>query len=751
MAPTVLVEYTKEKQLKRTPEEISMTMTGKPRKISKGCYSAPQNVETMGESDGFCSPCHVDSEDSSAPKRRCISLNADQCDDFTAPKQVISISKMSSSERKALEVRLRSELDQLQAFQRKVLSMSTAAVNVVATNGQVKKQGRTELQVNCGSKGRFQPAKCVPPPVPARSNAMLMKQCETLLNRLMVHKHGWVFNVPVDPVKWNIPDYFDVIKHPMDLGTIKTRIASGAYTSPWGFAADVRLTFTNAMTYNSPDNSVHIMADTMSKFFETRWKAIEKKLPEVDECFKHETKGEAEDDHGGQRKIGYAFGVLDGELPAHIVDFLRQHCSNVNSEDEIEVDIHTLGEDTLSDLQKLLDDFLLERKKSQQVTAEQCDMEVLNVSGVSNPSMRPCRDTSDEPIEEDVDICGHDAPVSSYPPVLVENDAQLSGSKESSSSSSSSDSDSSSSDSDSSTSYGSGSHEVVGSPGKASKENGRPDLTLDQEKSDVISSLDVNRPNSCSHIPEQDASSKPAAVGPILSFSLLKKNYLGENAKSERQVSPDKLYRAALLRSRFADTIIRAREKTLNQVSRSPYSPLSTLCNFNGCYHCRDQSEKGDPEKLQREREELERQKREEKARLLAEAKAAEDARRQAEAQAAAEAKRQRELEREAARQALLKARVFIVHMEKSVEIDDSHILKDLEMLSTAPADHMLSSADETSPDHSPDGMGGLKLGGSNPLEQLGLYMKVDEEEEEEEEGEPRRLPTNDEEEGEIN
>lgn len=91
------------------------------------------------------------------------------------------------------------------------------------------------------------------------------------------------------------------------------------------------------------------------------------------------------------------------------------------------------------------------------------------------------------------------------------------------------------------------------------------------------------------------------------------------------------------------------------------------------------------------------------------------------------------------------------MQMEKSVEIDDSHILKDLEMLSTAPADHMLSSADETSPDHSPDGMGGLKLGGSNPLEQLGLYMKVDEEEEEEEEGEPRRLPTNDEEEGEIN
>lgn len=37
----------------------------------------------------------------------------------------------------------------------------------------------------------------------------------------------------------------------------------------------------------------------------------------------------------------------------------------------------------------------------------------------------------------------------------------------------------------------------------------------------------------------------------------------GENAPSERQVSPGKRYRAALLRSRFADTILKAREKAL--------------------------------------------------------------------------------------------------------------------------------------------------------------------------------------------
>lgn len=41
---------------------------------------------------------------------------------------------------------------------------------------------------------------------------------------------------------------------------------------------------------------------------------------------------------------------------------------------------------------------------------------------------------------------------------------------------------------------------------------------------------------------------------------------LGESAPPGRQVSPDKLYRAALLRSRFADTILKAQEKTLDKV-----------------------------------------------------------------------------------------------------------------------------------------------------------------------------------------
>lgn len=79
---------------------------------------------------------------------------------------------------------------------------------------------------------------------------------------------------------------------------------------------------------------------------------------------------------------------------------------------------------------------------------------------------------------------------------------------------------------------------------------------------------------------------------------------------------------------------------------------------------------------------------------------------------------------------------------------ENSQFLKDLEMLRSAPGEHLPSSVDETSPDHSQDGIGGFKFRGSNPLEQLGLYMKVDDEEEDE--VEPAGAPANDVEEGEI-
>uniref|UniRef100_A0A6N2LVU4 Bromo domain-containing protein n=1 Tax=Salix viminalis TaxID=40686 RepID=A0A6N2LVU4_SALVM len=102
----------------------------------------------------------------------------------------------------------------------------------------------------------------------------VFKNCSALLDKLMKHKHGWVFNTPVDVTGLGLHDYFTIIKHPMDLGTVKSRLTKNWYKSPEEFAEDVRLTFHNAMTYNPEGQDVHVMAEQLLDIFETKWSVI---------------------------------------------------------------------------------------------------------------------------------------------------------------------------------------------------------------------------------------------------------------------------------------------------------------------------------------------------------------------------------------------------------------------------------------------------------------------------------------------
>lgn len=99
----------------------------------------------------------------------------------------------------------------------------------------------------------------------------LLRHCETLLTHLMNHQQAGPFLEPVDPVRLNIPDYYDVITDPMDLGTVRERLLTGRYRTHNDFARDVRLVWRNALTYNKPGTPVHIMAEAMSNHFEKKF------------------------------------------------------------------------------------------------------------------------------------------------------------------------------------------------------------------------------------------------------------------------------------------------------------------------------------------------------------------------------------------------------------------------------------------------------------------------------------------------
>lgn len=115
-----------------------------------------------------------------------------------------------------------------------------------------------------------------------QDNIKLMKNCAQILSKLMKHKHGYIFNSPVDVVGLGLHDYYDIIKNPMDLGTIKSKMAKNLYSSPLDFASDVRLTFSNAMTYNPKGHDVYIIAEQLLARFEELFRSVNEKLVQED-------------------------------------------------------------------------------------------------------------------------------------------------------------------------------------------------------------------------------------------------------------------------------------------------------------------------------------------------------------------------------------------------------------------------------------------------------------------------------------
>lgn len=342
------------------------------------------------------------------------------------------------------------------------------------------------------------------------------KSCSSLLEKLMKHKHGWVFNTPVDVNGLGLHDYFTIIKHPMDLGTVKSRLNKNWYKSPKEFAEDVRLTFSNAMTYNPKGQDVHVMAEQLLKVFEDRWTIIEsdyhrelrygmdfgvglptptsRKAPpllpppldmrrildrsesmtnSIDPKSKPMSttpsartpapkKPKAKDPHkrdmtyDEKQKLSTNLQNLPSEKLDAIVQIIKKRNSSLRQDDdEIEVDIDSVDAETLWEL----DRFVTNYKKSLSKHKRKAELAIQ----ARAEAQQNVQDKIQTPVVAEVakEDKADERNVSTLSPVQGEKQVD-NGSRSSSSSSSSSDSGSSSSDSDSETSSASGSD--AGSP-----------------------------------------------------------------------------------------------------------------------------------------------------------------------------------------------------------------------------------------------------------------------------------------------
>ncbi|KAH6593873.1 hypothetical protein BASA50_007098 [Batrachochytrium salamandrivorans] len=80
-------------------------------------------------------------------------------------------------------------------------------------------------------------------------------------------KDAIIFLVPVDPVALNIPTYFTVIKHPMDISTIEKKLQARSYADIAAVKSDFETMFNNCYLFNGHDAQVSVMARNLYNWY----------------------------------------------------------------------------------------------------------------------------------------------------------------------------------------------------------------------------------------------------------------------------------------------------------------------------------------------------------------------------------------------------------------------------------------------------------------------------------------------------
>lgn len=93
-----------------------------------------------------------------------------------------------------------------------------------------------------------------------------------LLNDLQNHPNSWPFLAPVN--KDEVLDYYDVIKEPMDLGTMESKLEADQYNTPEEFIRDAKLIFDNCRKYNNENTPYAKSANKLEKFMWQQIRAI---------------------------------------------------------------------------------------------------------------------------------------------------------------------------------------------------------------------------------------------------------------------------------------------------------------------------------------------------------------------------------------------------------------------------------------------------------------------------------------------
>ncbi|KAH8268311.1 hypothetical protein KR026_004708, partial [Drosophila bipectinata] len=122
--------------------------------------------------------------------------------------------------------------------------------------------------------GIVQPPVIPPPNRPGR-RTNLLEDLKSVLNYIWRNRWSYHFRNPVDAISLRVPDYHQVIKRPMDLGTIKKRLKNNYYWEAEEALQDFNLVFDNCFLYNLEGTPVNQAGKELKAAFYNRLATID--------------------------------------------------------------------------------------------------------------------------------------------------------------------------------------------------------------------------------------------------------------------------------------------------------------------------------------------------------------------------------------------------------------------------------------------------------------------------------------------
>ncbi|URE31962.1 BROMO [Musa troglodytarum] len=213
----------------------------------------------------------------------------------------------------------------------------------------------------------------------------LLKLGATLQEACFITQHKWarLLMNPVDVKGLGLDDYYEVIKaHGLWYNQNQMEAKDGnGYKNVREIYADVRLVFTNAMTYNDDRSDIHVMAKTLLDKFEEKWLQLLPKVVE-EEARQKDEEAQALANMQIAREAGYAKIARDtnselDELNVHLEELRKlviQKCRKMSAEEKrkLGVGLSALSPD---DLNKALEIFA-EDNPNFQTTGDVVDVDM---------------------------------------------------------------------------------------------------------------------------------------------------------------------------------------------------------------------------------------------------------------------------------------------------------------------------------------------------------------------------------------